>query len=265
MKLCLHRRGHLWEGGKPLTEEQQKIVTDNLGLAYHLAQKKPIPGMDRDDNESEALFCLTRAALNFRPELGFKFTTFFWRVWVNHRKDGVRESQMEVRGYFAPKCRLGQENMGHMEPMDLSESPYETLEHREEIDSMRAVFKLLDPRSRLIMRLRADGQSLAEIGEALGTTRERIRQIVARSIYQIQLVHGLEIDLVNQAIRELHEIHLAQMESQKKYQAKIRSIREIRKANPNWSAKTIAKHLKCSEQMVRNHGKYQLRPKKVTA
>jgi RNA polymerase sigma factor (sigma-70 family) len=261
MKLCLHRKPELWRGGKPLTEEQQKLVTDNIGLAYHLCGKKPIAGADRDENEAEALFCLTRAALNFNPEFGFKFSTFFWQVWINHRKDAMRESQMEVRGYFAPRCRLGQENMGHMEPIDQEESVHDRLANQEDLENKRSMFAILDGRARQVLEMRADGKSLHEIGVALGTTRERIRQIEKRSIFELQSQLGIDHDFRDKAIRELHAAQERQFESQKRYSEKVKFIKLAHAKHPNWTAAKISRHTGCSEQMVRKHAKFKTRQK----
>lgn len=261
MKLCLHRKPNLWKGGKPLSEEQQKIVTDNIGLAYHLCARKPIAGVDRDENEAEALFCLTRAALNFNPEFGFKFSTFFWQIWINHRKDAIRESQMPTRGYFAPKCRLGQENMGHMEPIDPQESALDRLADREDLENKRSAFAILDARDRQVLEMRADGKSLQEIGVALGTTRERVRQIEKRSIFQLQSQLGLGHDFRDKAMRELHATQERQIEAQKRYQEKVNFIRQTHAEHPCWTAAAISRHTKCSEQMVRKHAKFKTRQK----
>lgn len=265
MKLCMHRKGHLWANAKPLTEDQQKLVTENLPLAYHYSKKRPIIGIDPDENESEALFCLTRAASNFDPALGFKFTTFAWTVWLNHRKDAHRESQAVTKGYATAQTAYHDDNAKMFDPEDKQPGPDEICERKEEIEDKRNVLRILDPRSRLVMRMKAEGQSLKEIGDALGTTRERIRQIVNRSIFRIQSQFQLGHDLENKAIRELYEAQMAQEKAHERYQEKIKAIRKARKKNPFASAKMIATNLGISERMVLKHGQYKGRKKRAVA
>lgn len=70
----------------PLTPEQQQMVTDNIGLAYYMADKvmsrrpdifKPTRlGYYADDVRSVAYIALCKAVTAFRPELGFAFSSY---------------------------------------------------------------------------------------------------------------------------------------------------------------------------------------------
>lgn len=70
----------------PLTTEQQQLVTDNIGLAYYMADKvmsrrpdifKPNRlGYYADDVRSVAFVALCKAATAFQPELGFAFSSY---------------------------------------------------------------------------------------------------------------------------------------------------------------------------------------------
>ncbi|HEY5707704.1 MAG TPA: RNA polymerase sigma factor RpoD/SigA [Terrimicrobiaceae bacterium] len=65
---------------------------------------------------------------------------------------------------------------------DESESPFESLRHKDMLEEIDELLHLLDDRERLIINSRfgLDGQepkTLEEIGEAFGLTRERIRQL----------------------------------------------------------------------------------------
>jgi len=65
---------------------------------------------------------------------------------------------------------------------DRATSPYQNLEDKTNVDMVRQVIEILDPRETTILRYRfgLDGggeRTLEEVGEKFGVTRERIRQI----------------------------------------------------------------------------------------
>lgn len=263
MKLCLHRKGHLWANAKPLTEEQQKLVTDNLLLAYHYSKKRPIIGIDRDENESEALFCLTRAAANFDPALGFKFSTFAWSVWINHRKDAHRESQMETKGYLTAQTAYHDDKAKMFDPQDKQPGPDEIAEKKDELEDKLKRFSVLNLRAKEVLQKRMEGKTLFEIGQELGITRERVRQIEKSAIYRIQYLTGSEIDTSNPLINEHHEIQERRNEASKEHQRKVAAIKAIRRQFPRYGSEKIAKQVGCSVKLARKYMVIKKHKKKV--
>ena len=100
----------------PLTPAQQLLVQEHLWVAGRLAQSaKAITGgftgcYTKEDLESVGLFALCVAASRYKPELGWKFSTFAWntcRGWIQHAlRDNsrivkvprwIREVRNEVR------------------------------------------------------------------------------------------------------------------------------------------------------------------------
>lgn len=71
-------------GRRYLSYEQEKLVEDNIGLAYHLLYRFRRHRNDQYDSdyESAALFGLMKAARAFNPEIG-KFSTFAGKVIWN--------------------------------------------------------------------------------------------------------------------------------------------------------------------------------------
>jgi RNA polymerase sigma factor (sigma-70 family) len=55
-----------------------------------------------------------------------------------------------------------------------------------EINAVRAMLQRLPPRERTIISARIEGQSLREVGEHLGLSRERIRQVESSGIVMMQ-------------------------------------------------------------------------------
>jgi DNA-directed RNA polymerase specialized sigma subunit len=77
----------------PLTKEQQNLVEDHRWIAGRLAHSaKCLVGghtgsLTRDDMESVAFFALCVAAAQYKPEMGFKFSTYAWgkaRGYIQH-------------------------------------------------------------------------------------------------------------------------------------------------------------------------------------
>lgn len=76
-----------------LTKEQQLLVEEHLWVAGRLAYSaKALTGgftgcFTREDLEGVALFALCVAASRYKPELGWKFSTYAWttcRGWIQH-------------------------------------------------------------------------------------------------------------------------------------------------------------------------------------
>lgn len=60
-------------GNKSLTDEQRKLVEDNIGLVYAQVHKR---GITDEDLISEGMLALVNAARYFSPDFGVKFSTY---------------------------------------------------------------------------------------------------------------------------------------------------------------------------------------------
>ncbi len=80
---------------------------------------------------------------------------------------------------------LGDEDSNHVADIvadERAETPYEQLEEKNDTRLLREALQVLNPRERSILQLRfglddEEEQTLEELGEKFGLTRERIRQI----------------------------------------------------------------------------------------
>lgn len=61
-----------------MTEYQTKLIEDNLGIAYWIANKWEYKQdiLDKEELISEALYALTKAAISFDAKKGAKFSTY---------------------------------------------------------------------------------------------------------------------------------------------------------------------------------------------
>ena len=107
------------------------------------------------------------------------------------RSSAVRPASLDAR--------IGHENgdtgFGDLIADESAEDPFEMLEGKDMREGITALFKALTPREREIMKLRYGlggrrEKTLEEIGEKLGVTRERIRQIQMGALCKMRRALG---------------------------------------------------------------------------
>lgn len=173
---------------RKLTPEQQELVTANMALAFDYARKNSPPGgMDFQEWESECLYRLCIAASTYKPELGWAFSTYAvkclstgWCTVQHHMTREMRDYRRHSR-------------MGDLDILVVDQRRADTSEDvKAQLDSLLA---RLPERERLVLQGRAGGKILTEIGEELGITRERVRQIQERALTRLWRhvrIQGLE-------------------------------------------------------------------------
>ena len=183
----------------PLTPAQQELAAANTGLAYwHADRFCRRTRMDYDECVGAALLGLVNAARLFRPELGWRFSTYAsWSI----RNTLARELEVERRRPDRLAVRLSGGTQPHSEWGDRRTGetfdepaapegppPYDRETERAVADAVRA----LPPRERAVVRMRFyEGRKLAEAGAALGVTRERARQLQAQALRRVREAVGV--------------------------------------------------------------------------
>lgn len=149
---------------------------DHIGLAMTIAAgfttERPI-----EDTEAfgDAMIGLIGATKRFDPSLGFQFSTYAWRTIRRTIVEGHRRRNRHLRCNRATRVLF-------VDPEDLkakrdSGSPLEPIDTEDLIATMKAKISSLPPQYAKVMRGRLDGKKLHEIGDEIGVTRERVRQI----------------------------------------------------------------------------------------
>lgn len=149
---------------------------DHIGLACKIAQKftteRPI---EDTDTFGDAMIGLMLAANCFDPSLGFKFSTFAWRVIRQNIVHAYMKRNRHARNNAATRVIF-------VDPDDLT-AKRDSGQHLEPIDTedliatMRAKISSLPPQYATVMAGRLDGKKLHEIASEIGVTKERVRQI----------------------------------------------------------------------------------------
>lgn len=183
---------HVRYGPKPpLSEEQQKLVADNVPLAVYWTTK--IVGTwaqfwEKRDAESAAMEGLVRAAQLFQPGRS-KFGTYAsW--WCRQGVLGwVRQQQMAGRLPARP-IRLQREHaprsLGDDHPRGRQEAPEDKVVYDDLVGRCSALMHG-DQRSwEAFRRHHLVGETLEEIGDEMGITKERVRQLCRRVSVRLQ-------------------------------------------------------------------------------
>ena len=150
------------------TEEEHRIgeiVKDNIGLVIYTATYLKIPMWHWDDCISDGMLTLWRCAKHFKPELGFKFSTYVSKA--------LRQTMYNVMKGILPK---------HRQYFQLDETDYtsylEEITEPYDYDISTIPFNILTKRDKAIIYMYYfENKNMVEIGKELGLTNERVRQI----------------------------------------------------------------------------------------
>jgi RNA polymerase sigma factor (sigma-70 family) len=173
---------------------REYIVERNLGLAYAMIRRFNSPGEDEDDRLSDAMLGLTRAVDRFNPWRGYRFSTYacnaIGRALIRRGRRETRYRQLFPVQYDV----LFERPVG---PSDSSAELYAERLSR----AIGGNLADLTKREAKIIALRfqrKDGRrsTFQEIGDAVGMSKERVRQIQNGALSKLREV--LEADPVLQ-------------------------------------------------------------------
>jgi DNA-directed RNA polymerase sigma subunit (sigma70/sigma32) len=180
--------------------ERAALVESCRGMACGIARRFLGMGVHWDDLEGAALHGLVIAATYFRPELGWKFTTYSTR-WVfqscqaeaeRHRKAGFHWIPPTAR----PLAVQPTDPDGLAVPFGSAMADVyadDPCHAAGSWDTWARLVGLLTPRERRIVELRfRDELTLKQVGRRLGVTRERVRQLEVRLLNRLRraVMHG---------------------------------------------------------------------------
>ncbi len=173
---------HLW--ARRWRSIREHNVRSNLGLAFMLLTRFPSPQSFEDDMRSDALMALGRAVERFNPWRGIKFSTFACNVIV---RDLVRRSKSAGRHQ---RLFPTQHEAWHETPLPSDDPLQELRADRLRRTLTNNLAELTDIESAIIAqrfpRTHMQRQTLQELGNTLGMSKERVRQIEMRAIDKIR-------------------------------------------------------------------------------
>jgi RNA polymerase primary sigma factor len=192
------RRSSLSPRERRAWAERWKTVRDylvhrNLGLVYSMIGRFETQDVDRDELRSEALFSLVRAVEGFNPWLGFRFSTYACNAVMRALIHTVRKAR---------RAR-SKASVGHEDWLERPVAPDRAVAlHAERVSkALRENVGELTPREALVLSWRFPmdggvGRTLGECGDAMGLSKERVRQIQKSALDKLRSV--LESDPVLQ-------------------------------------------------------------------
>ena len=183
-----------------MTEEQQKLVEDNINLARYMALKwvkSGVRNFEYDEIFSMFSYALCKAAKSYDPSRGANFATYSARCMDNEIKMGFRK-----------KGRIGGEDSQvnfedpiHMDndgnPLTLNDvfANNDHMEYDKVIDTMYAkeAFKTLRPREVLIMKKKFfENTTQRETAESMNISQSYISRLEKRILRKL---HDWDKDL----------------------------------------------------------------------
>lgn len=192
----------------PLTDEQQKTVEDNLGLAYAIARDMKECKLDHSDRRQAGVVGLMKAVQNFNPDLGIQLSTYA-RNWIINeiRKAELRDKTIWVPIHQLFECRhersvaardkYGQKakeaakmssfSTRQFDMAVVNDDPSERLAEKDRINAIKEAIESLDGLDREMIELRMYHQmSMRKIGEKLGMGRETARNTINSIINKLK-------------------------------------------------------------------------------
>ena len=170
---------------------KNRIVENYVWLVVSIAKKRVVAGYDLAERISDGNLALVQAVDGFDFARGFRFSTYVtWavrnRLWENER------------GHARRRCRQHALHEELVVPPTPGAAEHESEEAQARRRSVvRRWLERLGEREQRILASRygldgAHGQTLKQIGEELGITKERVRQIVARAHAKLRKFASLE-------------------------------------------------------------------------
>lgn len=178
---------------KGLTDEQRRLAEENIGLAYKLggrASMVPL-GMTQEDWQADCFLMLVYAARGYQPDLGFAFSTYYYRSVKLHRR-GVfktlglnREKAWDSHSDFSPFDALPSREPEPSDCLD-QDAPRKLLARLK-----RAVPAAYRAGVHYWLR-RHNGESAADIARSIGCSRQAVckrceRALRAMRVYARQM------------------------------------------------------------------------------
>ncbi len=185
-RVFTHIKGKKVHVDRPLSPERQKLVEDNIGLAYGIANSQfgRVPRQFCEERDAQALMALCEAADRWKPKLS-EFSTFSYS-WIRGRLLSwceAQEKQYAKQFKIMPKCDGCDDDLDAF-VVDPSE-PVEIAEKDPQIEKMLAVINSLDRRRRAMMKHRfgLNGYkplTSRQVAEKFGVRIRRFNQIENR-------------------------------------------------------------------------------------
>jgi RNA polymerase primary sigma factor/RNA polymerase sigma factor len=169
-------------------QTKNELVQANLRLVVSIAKRHVTPSHDFFSLVSDGNISLIRAVEKFDYSRGFKFSTYAsWAIMKNFARSIPDEFKHQDR------FRTSLDEMFMSQPDDRSDQYEQEQAQRMREEQVHRILSRLDEREQriIISRFGLDHQheplTLKEVGEDLGVTKERVRQLEARALDKLRV------------------------------------------------------------------------------
>jgi len=181
----------LLDWNKRQLHARSQIVTANMGLVLAMAKKVDFPGVEFTDLISEGSMALLRAADKFDCGRGFKFSTYACRAIFKGFSRTAKQNY-RYRRRFPAQWDIALEKDDHLDQLREEN-------HSNGIDEVRMIFQdniaELSRVEQSVIEMRFSLKpkqnkplTLKQVGDKLGLTKERIRQIQNKALAKMRAV-----------------------------------------------------------------------------
>ncbi len=173
--------------------EQDKLITDNLGYVITLARQYKSDILSTDDLVSEGVIGMMKAAQKYDASRGKPFVTFaapYIREAIE-KAIGKLDNDIDLRSTDESLPIGSRNNYTLLNVLEDKGSPRADASAELTLsDEMVAGVSRLDERQQAVISryygIDCERQTMAEIGEALGLKRERVRQIRNQALRKLK-------------------------------------------------------------------------------
>ncbi|HUG20188.1 MAG TPA: sigma-70 family RNA polymerase sigma factor [Planctomycetaceae bacterium] len=170
-------------------EVKNFLIRSNLRLVVSIAKKHMQPGMNFFEMVSDGNMSLIRAIEKFDYSRGNKFSTYAsWAIMKNYARSIPAEHK------FRDRYRTGNEEMFDWKADDRENHVKQELVNKRQHLLIMSILDQLEDRERTIIINRfgleqgVEPQTLEQVGQKLGVTKERIRQLEARALKKLRQI-----------------------------------------------------------------------------
>ncbi len=165
---------------------KKRLVNCNMRLAVSVAKKHAQHADAFFEILSDSNLSLIRAVEKFDYSLGFKFSTYAtWSIIKNFARTLPQEKR------YRERYVTGHEDLFDLFPDNRGDEHEQLVAAEQNVNRVNRLLAYLEPRERQIVEMRAgldssQAMTLGQIGERLGLTKERVRQINVQVINKLR-------------------------------------------------------------------------------
>lgn len=172
-----------------IAQVKNHLIRSNLRLVVSIAKRHLRPGSNFFELVSDGNMSLIRAVEKFDYARGNKFSTYAsWAIMKNFARSVPAENARMDR------YRTGEDDVFSQSPDQRSDAVADVRRHLDQQTAIQIMMQELDGREQAVISCRfglnqnAEPETLEQVGQRLGVTKERVRQIEVRTLEKLRRI-----------------------------------------------------------------------------